>query len=133
MNLDDARAKIQSLTELYERLQQVRRAPHSLLQNRALLPSSLALDFQQLKALADSVCSDSIQNALAAAKASEKADNTELPLNYRRDNRKRKCAFSSFVSSQFRSSGPRNADDRLRPNLRCLTLPQIARMRRFLF
>jgi hypothetical protein len=79
------------------RLQNLRNVPPLLLKSSLPFSSlSIRKDFQQLKELADTVRSDSVQDALLAAANSEKADKSDLTRNGRREIRKRRqVSFST--------------------------------------
>lgn len=108
--------RIQTLTDVHHRLQTLRHVPTMLL--RPPSTSSLAdfappfdptidrefavafnstptHDFRALKDFLEVLCSDKVQDALGAARASEDADRTELGLTVRRENRKRKYVCTS--------------------------------------
>jgi hypothetical protein len=89
--------QIQTITDLYNRFQTLRQVPTSLLKpptsNNLPSPlSSLRPEFDDLKNIGERVRSEKIQEALRAARDSEKADRSELTSNVRRENRKRRCA-----------------------------------------
>jgi len=52
-------------------------------------------DFRALKDFVEVLRSDKVQEALRAARASEDADQGELGLSFRRENRKHKCVCTS--------------------------------------
>ncbi|KAH0827595.1 hypothetical protein J3R83DRAFT_4320 [Lanmaoa asiatica] len=111
--------RIQTLTDVHNRLQTLRHVPTILLRP----PSSLAdfpppfdpaidrefavtfhttpmHDFRALKDFQEVLCSDKVQEALRAARASEDADQSELGLSFRRENLKRKRPHSPIGSPQ---------------------------------
>jgi hypothetical protein len=88
--------RIQAVTDLYNRFQTLRQIPSSLLKppisNDLPSPlSSLRSEFNDLKEIGDRVRSEKVQEALRAARDSEKADKNELSSNVRRESRKRRC------------------------------------------
>lgn len=104
--------RIQTLTDVHNRLQTLRHVPTMLLRPPSTSPladfpppfdptidrefavtfnSTPAHDFRALKDFLDVLSSDKVQEALRAARTSEDADQTELGLSFRRENRKRKC------------------------------------------
>lgn len=88
--------RIQTLTDLYNRLQGLRQIPTLLLKppSGIELPaplSNIRPEFQNLKEIGDLVQSEKIQEALRAARESEKKDKSELTPVFRRENRKRRC------------------------------------------
>lgn len=110
MSLQD---RIQTLTDLHARLQTLRHVPTMLLRPPSSSPladfpppfdpaidrefavtfnSTPTHDFRALKDFLDMLCSDKVQEALQAARASEDADRSELGLSFRRETRKRKYA-----------------------------------------
>ncbi|KAJ7783002.1 hypothetical protein B0H16DRAFT_1298303 [Mycena metata] len=98
MDVEKLSSMINSLSDLQSRLHNLRNVPPLLL--KSSLPfSSLSIrnDFQQLKELADTIRSDPVQEALAAAATSEKADKSDLNRNGRREMRKRRHAHALFV------------------------------------
>lgn len=104
--------RIQTLTEVHNRLQTLRHVPTLLLRPPSASPlgdfppsfdptidrdfavtfnSTPSHDFRALKDFVEVLCSDKVQEALRAARASEEADQSELGLCFRRESRKRKC------------------------------------------
>jgi len=95
--------RIQAVTDLYNRFQALRQIPSSLLKppisNDLPSPlSSLRSEFNDLKEIGDRVRSEKVQEALRAARDSEKADRSELSSNVRRENRKRRCVPEYYCS-----------------------------------
>ncbi|KDQ57739.1 hypothetical protein JAAARDRAFT_178157 [Jaapia argillacea MUCL 33604] len=88
--------KLQALTDLQSRLQALRQVPTALLRPPSTLgaftsvSSSLRQQCQDLKDIAGVVTSEKVQEALKAARDSEKADKSGLTFNGRRENRKRR-------------------------------------------
>jgi len=87
--------RIQAVTDLYNRFQVLRQVPTSLLKPPISndLPSPLSTlrsEFNDLKEIGERVRSEKVQEALRAARDSEKADKSELSSNVRRENRKRR-------------------------------------------
>ncbi|KAK7057297.1 Dynamitin-domain-containing protein [Favolaschia claudopus] len=82
------------LKRLHSRLIQLRNVPSQLLKSSSPYSSlSVRTDFQLVKELADSVRSDSVQDALVTAGKSEQADKSDLNRNGRRELRKRRLAL----------------------------------------
>ncbi|KAJ7675069.1 hypothetical protein B0H17DRAFT_1081681 [Mycena rosella] len=91
MAVERLSSMISSLSDIQSRLQQLRNAPPSLLKSSMPFSSpSIRHDFQQLKELADTIRSDSVQEALRTATNSERADKSDLNRNGRRETRKRR-------------------------------------------
>lgn len=90
--------RIQLLTDLYNRLESLRQIPTSLLKPPAAndLPTPVLLrsEFETLKAIGETVRSEKVQEALRAARDSEKSDRGDLSSNFRRENRKRRYVFT---------------------------------------
>lgn len=94
------RAKIQTLIDLNNRLQNLRQIPAVILRppipttSSALptVPSQQTLhhEYQELKEITETVRSERVQFALTAARDSEQKDKTELEFKRRRDTRKRR-------------------------------------------
>lgn len=88
--------RIQTLTDLYNRLQALRQIPTLLLKpgpsiNELSAPSSTVRpEFQNLKDIRELLKSDKVQEALRTARESEKKDKSELTPDFRRENRKRR-------------------------------------------
>lgn len=99
------RAKIQTLTDLNNRLQNLRQIPVVILRAPAVTPPSsvpndtpqLHHEYQELKEITETVRSEKVQSALVAARESEQKDKTELEFKGRRDTRKRRCVFRFFL------------------------------------
>jgi hypothetical protein len=108
--------RIQTLTDVHSRLQTLRHVPPMLLRPPSASPladfpppfdptidrefavtfnSTPAHDFRALKDFLEVLCCDKVQEALRAARASEDADQSELGLSFRRENRKRKYVCTS--------------------------------------
>lgn len=84
---------IETLVELQKRVQSIRQIPQVLLKpppTHALLAPSVQPEFNLLKDIADSIRSESVQNALQAAAESERADRSDLNPYERRGARIRK-------------------------------------------
>ncbi|KAJ7497148.1 hypothetical protein FB451DRAFT_1018789 [Mycena latifolia] len=97
MSVDRLSSMITSLSDVHSRLQQLRNAPPSLLKSSMSFSTpTIRQDFQQLKELADTIRSDSVQEALRTATNSEKADKSDLGRNGRREIRKRRQATSDI-------------------------------------
>ncbi|KAN0090988.1 hypothetical protein V8E55_004554 [Tylopilus felleus] len=112
--------RIQTLTDVYNRLQALRHVPTMLLRPSAsplgdfpppfdptidrefavTFNSTPTHDFRALKDFVEVLCSDKVQEALRVARASEDADQSELGLSFRRENRKRKRPLSPVGSPQ---------------------------------
>ncbi|KAJ6558601.1 hypothetical protein DFH09DRAFT_535961 [Mycena vulgaris] len=91
MSVDRLSSMISSLSDIQSRLQQLRNAPPSLLKSSMSFSSpSIRKDFSQLQELADTIRSDSVQEALRTATNSEKADKSDLNRNGRREILKRR-------------------------------------------
>ncbi|KAG6378091.1 hypothetical protein JVT61DRAFT_13774 [Boletus reticuloceps] len=127
-NLQD---RIQTLADVHNRLQTLRHVPTMLL--RPPSASSLAdfppsfdpamdrefgvtfnstptHDFRALKDFSEVLCSDKVQEALQAARASEDADHSELGSSFLRGDRKRKRPQSPVGSPQpYVPSPPRSS------------------------
>ncbi len=91
--------RIQTLTDLYNRLQALRQIPSLFLKPPAAidLPAPLPTlrpEFHNLKEIGDVVQSEKVQEALRAARDSEQKDKSELTPHFRRENRKRRYAVS---------------------------------------
>lgn len=87
--------RIQTLTDLYNRLQGLRQIPTHLLKPPAPtdLPSPLSAlrtEFLDIKSIREDTLSGKVQEALRVANESEKKDKSELSSNFRRENRKRR-------------------------------------------
>lgn len=96
--------RIQVVTDLQNRLQALRQAPTLLLKPYVSndLPSpfsSLRAQFDDLKDIGELVRSEKVQEALRAARDSEKADKNELSSNVRRENRKRRSVTLVYDAS----------------------------------
>lgn len=108
--------RIQTLTDVHNRLQTLRHVPPMLLRPPSASPladfpppfdptidrefavtfsSTPTHDFRALKDFLGVLCCDKVQGALRAARASEDADQSELGLSFRRENRKRKYVCTS--------------------------------------
>ncbi|KIK94897.1 hypothetical protein PAXRUDRAFT_827543 [Paxillus rubicundulus Ve08.2h10] len=113
--------RIQTLTDVHNRLQALRHMPSMLLKppSASLLSdfsppfdptvdqdfiaafnSTPARDLHTLKEFSEVLCSEKVQEALRAARASEEADQSELGSSFRRENRKRKRPQSPVGSPQ---------------------------------
>ncbi|KIJ67556.1 hypothetical protein HYDPIDRAFT_108397 [Hydnomerulius pinastri MD-312] len=116
--------RIQTLTDLHNRLQALRHIPTMLLKPPSASPLSHVSDFppafdptvdqdftatfkntpvhdfRTLKEFSELLRSDKVQEALRAARASEETDQSELGLSFRRDTRKRKRPQSPVGSPQ---------------------------------
>lgn len=91
MSVDRLSSMINSLSEIHSRLQLLRNAPPLLLKSSMSFSApSIRSDFQQLKDLTDTIRSDTVQEALHIATQSERADNSDLNRNSRREIRKRR-------------------------------------------
>ncbi|KAJ6593771.1 hypothetical protein B0H19DRAFT_1091943 [Mycena capillaripes] len=91
MDVERLSSMIGSLSDIQSRLQNLRNVPPLLLKSSLPFSSlSIRKDFQQLKELADTIRSDTVQDALLAAANSEKADKSDLNRNGRRETRKRR-------------------------------------------
>ena len=93
--LASLRGHIKVISELRDRLQATRQIPLQLLRplpaNNSLSPQQQLLQaFQQLKALKEALCADTVQTALQTAQDNEKADKTGLNWTGRRQNLKRR-------------------------------------------
>lgn len=97
--------RIQTVTNLYNRFQSLRQIPTLLLRPPAPtdLPaaalSSIRPEFENVKEMRELVCSDAVQEALRAARESEKADGSALSSNFRRESRKRRCVCPHLIPS----------------------------------
>lgn len=150
-NLQD---RIQTLTDVYNRLQALRHVPTMLLRPSAsplgdfpppfdptidrefavTFNSTPTHDFRALKDFVEVLCSDKVQEALRVARASEDADQSELGLSFRRENRKRKyvCTIGSidarlctFSGDHYRPLALHNPTCHLRRVLRrCSGIPR---------
>ncbi|KZP34294.1 hypothetical protein FIBSPDRAFT_771790 [Athelia psychrophila] len=108
--------RIQVLTNLHNRFQSLRPLPSFAI--RPQLGSVRGADFASLKEVEDLVRSERVQEALCAAKESEKKDRSELGSNFRRESRKRRRPPSPespqpYVSFQPKTSSlfPVSEDD----------------------
>lgn len=110
--------RIQTLTDVHHRLQTLRHVPSMLLRPpladfpppfdpaidrefAATFNTTPGHDFRALKEFLEVLCSDKVQDALRAARASEEGDHSELGLSFRRENRKRKCVWSSISRQTY--------------------------------
>lgn len=111
--------RIQLLTDLYNRLDSLRQIPTTLLKPPAAndLPSPVPLrsEFETLKVIGETVRSEKVQEALRAARDSEKGDKSDLSSNFRRENRKRRYVRTLYTLDD--SSFSIRIDDHLHPNL----------------
>ncbi|KAF9071103.1 hypothetical protein BDP27DRAFT_1382570 [Rhodocollybia butyracea] len=88
--------QLQALTDLYNSIQNARHIPRDLLKTAIvsnalpLAAPSLSLYSQQLKDIAQTLRSDTVQTALRAALESAKSDSQNITNNVRRENRKRR-------------------------------------------
>lgn len=108
--------RIQTLTDVHNRLQTLRHVPTMLLRPPSTSPLAVfppsfdptidrefavtfnftpTHDFRALKEFVEVLRSDKVQEALRAARASEDADQGELGLSFRRENRKHKYVCTS--------------------------------------
>lgn len=80
------KAQVQALSELGARVQHLRNVPTWLLQTpTSVFPAvSIKTEFENLKELAQNLCSENVQEALRSAKGSEEKDKSELNLDTRR-------------------------------------------------
>lgn len=93
--------RIETITDLYNRFQSLRQIPPALLRPPVTpdLSSSLVSlrpDISNLKEVGELIRSDKVQEALRVARASEKADKSELNSNSRRKCRKRRCVRNLY-------------------------------------
>ncbi|KII92858.1 hypothetical protein PLICRDRAFT_102628 [Plicaturopsis crispa FD-325 SS-3] len=108
-------SQIQTLTDLYNRLHALRHIPTLLLHPPSSdilsTPQSqlLNVEFQKLKEIADAVRSETVQEALRTARDSEKADGSEINVDGRRENRKRRRPPSPESPQPFVSTRPKTA------------------------
>ncbi|KAJ7287718.1 hypothetical protein C8J57DRAFT_1049273 [Mycena rebaudengoi] len=94
MDVERLSSMISSLSDIHARLERLKNVPPSLLRPPVRFSSSsIRGDFEQLKELADTIRSDSVQEALRTANTSEKADRSDLNTNGRRESRKRRHAL----------------------------------------
>jgi hypothetical protein len=105
--------RIQTLTDFHARLQSVRHMPSFLLKPpsgsslahapefhspfdatehdfAATFHTTPAQDFRTLKAIAEALCSERVQEALKVSRESEDADKCDLSLSFQRDGRKQR-------------------------------------------
>ena len=86
--------RIDTITDLYNRFQGLRQIPTLVLKppsiNDLPAPSPLRSEFDRLKDIGEHVKSQKVQEALRAARDSEKTDKDELSASVRRENRKRR-------------------------------------------
>lgn len=108
--LTTLKARIQTLTDLNNRLQNLRQIPAVILRPPVVTQPSglpnipqLHHEYQELKEITEAVRSEKIQSALIAARDSEKKDKTELEFKGRRDIRKRRSVLN-FRTSVIRLS-----------------------------
>jgi len=83
-------AQIQSLSDLQNRLQTLRRIPPLLLKTPTASTQTPRPEFLQVKEIADTIRTEAIQEALGSARDSLQADTSDLNPNLRRENRKRR-------------------------------------------
>jgi hypothetical protein len=88
-------SQIQALTDLSTRLQQLRNVPVWLYKSpNSMMPiEPIREQFENLRQLGSNLTSETVQEALKAARESEK-DKSELTLRYRRDTSKAKYVTS---------------------------------------
>ena len=101
-------SQIQALTDLSTRLQQLRNVPTWLYKSpNSMMPMEpIREQFENLRQLGNNLTSEPVQEALKAARESER-DKSELTLKYRRDTNKAKYVFH-----------PGRASDSLTPGFR---------------
>jgi hypothetical protein len=88
--LTSLQGHIRSISDLHDQLRSLRQIPSALFQpSRISYPVSHL--FQQLKLFGDALYSDESQSALSSARDSEKADESNLNISRRTQNRKRTC------------------------------------------
>ncbi|ESK98370.1 hypothetical protein Moror_120 [Moniliophthora roreri MCA 2997] len=89
---------IQALQDAYNKVQMLRHIPQSLFKSpvasSALPAPSLISQIQQIKDISQNLKSDSVQQALRAARESENVNGLKHTVNLRRENRKRRRAPS---------------------------------------
>jgi len=103
---------IQTITDLYSRLQALRQAPtllsKPLVSNDLPTPLlSLRSEFDDLKDIGERIKSEKVQEALRTARDSEKADKNELCSSVRRENRKRRRPPSPESPQPYASFQPK--------------------------
>ncbi|RDX50024.1 hypothetical protein OH76DRAFT_1455535 [Lentinus brumalis] len=101
------RTHIQTLTDLNNRLQAIRRIPAQLLRppgQHHLESTLLTHGFKGLSTIAESVRSEKVQDALKAARKSELADPSDLGSNIRRENLKRRRPPSPESPQPYRET-----------------------------
>ncbi|KAF9451262.1 hypothetical protein P691DRAFT_663580 [Macrolepiota fuliginosa MF-IS2] len=92
-DLQTLQRQIQDLTELYNKLQNLRQIPSALLtsiSNDMPFIGQTRPEFQRLKEIGEDIRSSPIQEALLRAQDSLKNDGTEINSNPRRENRRRR-------------------------------------------
>ena len=94
-------SQIQALTDLSTRLQQLRNVPAWLYKSpNSMMPMDpIREQFENLRQLGNDLTSEVVQDALKAARESEK-DKSELTLKYRRDTNKATYVIITFHPSQ---------------------------------
>ncbi|KAI0717221.1 hypothetical protein C8T65DRAFT_641757 [Cerioporus squamosus] len=105
--LTTLRTHIQTLTELNNRLQAIRRIPAQLLRPpgpHQLESTLLTHGFKGLGTIAESVRSEKVQDALKAARKSELSDPSNLGSNLRRENLKRRRPPSPESPQPYRET-----------------------------
>jgi hypothetical protein len=104
--VENLKARLKSLNDVHAKVQSLRQIPFNVLQAPALPtavgdlpppPLSVRAEFLRIKEVADEIRSDSVQEALRAAKESEARDKTGIRPMSRRENMKRKCVFHFFT------------------------------------
>ena len=90
-------SQIQALTDLSTRLQQLRNVPAWLYKSpNSMMPMEpIREQFENLKQLGNNLTSETVQEALKAARESEEKDKSELTLKYRTDTNRAKYVISS--------------------------------------
>ncbi|TBU22849.1 hypothetical protein BD311DRAFT_769656 [Dichomitus squalens] len=104
--LTTLRTHIQTLTELNNRLQAIRNIPAQLLRPPGSDPSSTLLThgFKEIAAIADTVRTERVQDALKAARKSEQADSSGLTSSLRRETLKRRRPPSPDSPQPYRET-----------------------------
>ncbi|EJF57734.1 hypothetical protein DICSQDRAFT_157163 [Dichomitus squalens LYAD-421 SS1] len=104
--LTTLRTHIQTLTELNNRLQAIRNIPAQLLRPPGSDPSSTLLThgFKEIAAIADTVRTEKVQDALKAARKSEQADSSGLTSSLRRETLKRRRPPSPDSPQPYRET-----------------------------